>query len=405
MASIFEKLWRLGPAAFVLKAIVAAILANGLLLAFILLRRTYRKRYFRKRDARVFELRQKWDALISGEIPYETWRKKPFDLKIVESIALDAFEAAGAEESARLLKFLRASGLIEKRIFEARQLTGWRRMRALVALGRTRASEGIPALAEGLRDRVLETRLAALRGLGRMACPQAAEEILAWVGETGLSVPALPLQSALIQCCAERPQLLLPYVQHAEGSLREILGRVLGEVATPSLGLDLLQFVGDDLDELRAAAARALSHTKSGLAFDLLNELARDPIWFVRLRAIVSLGKISDPRAVPSLLRGLTDSNRLVRLRAAEALIELHTEMAPIFDQVVQTRDRYGLHAYLTALENADLRGKLEAEIQAGTKINDEHKDLLQKVLQTGALPAEEPARAELAADKVALLP
>jgi HEAT repeat protein len=167
--------------------------------------------------------------------------------------------------------------------------------------------------------------------------------------------------------------------------------------------LDLLQFVGDDLDELRAAAARALSHTKSGLAFDLLNELARDPIWFVRLRAIVSLGKLSDPRAIPSLLRGLTDSNRLVRLRAAEALVELKSEMAPIFDQVVQTRDRYGLHAYLTALENADLRGKLEAEIQAGTKINDEHKDLLQKVLQAGALPAEEPARAEQAADKVAV--
>jgi len=34
-------------------------------------------------------------------------------------------------------------------------------------------------------------------------------------GEKGLSVPALPLQSALIQCCVERPQLLLPYVQHA----------------------------------------------------------------------------------------------------------------------------------------------------------------------------------------------
>jgi HEAT repeat protein len=405
MASIFEKLWRLGPAAFVVKAIAVAILLDGLLLAFILLRRTYRKRFFAKRDARVFELRQKWDALISGQIPYETWRKKPFDLRIVESIVLDAFEAAGAEESARLLKFLRASGLIEKRIFEARQLTGWRRMRALVALGRTRAPEGIPALAEGLRDRVLETRMAALRGLGRMACPQAAEEILAWVGETGLTVPALPLQSALIQCCAERPQVLLPYVQHAEGALREVLGRVLGEVATPSLGLDLLQFVGDDLDELRAAAARALSHTKSGLAFDLLNELARDPIWFVRLRAIVSLGKLSDHRAIPSLLRGLTDSNRLVRLRAAEALVELKTEMAPIFDQVVQTRDRYGLHAYLTALENADLRRTLETEIQASTRFNDEHKVLLQKVLQTGTLPAEEPARAEQAADKVALLP
>ena len=404
MASIFEKFWRLAPAAFVLKAIVAAVLADGLLLAFILLRRTYRKRYFAKRDARVFELRQKWDALISGEIPHEAWRKNPFDRRIVESIALDAFEAAGAEESARLLRFLRASGLIEKRIFEARQLTGWRRMRALVALGRTRAPEGIPALAEGLRDRVLETRLAALRGLGRMACPQAAEEILAWVGETGLSVPALPLQSALIQCCAERPQLLLPYVQHAEGSLREVLGRVLGEVATPSLGLDLLQFVGDDLDELRAAAARALSHTKSGLAFDLLNELARDPIWFVRLRAIVSLGKLSDPRAIPSLLRGLTDSNRLVRLRAAEALVELKTEMAPIFGQVVQIRDRYGLHAFLTALENANLRATLEGEIQAAAKLTDEEKTLLLKTLQTGALSADGPPNVEQPQDKVALL-
>src|SRR6266481_905126 len=254
MESIFERLWRLGPAAFVLKAIIAAIVADALLLAFILLRRTYRKRYFAKRDARVFELRQKWDALISGKIPHETWRKKPFDRRIVETMALDAFEASGAEESARLLKFLRQSGLIEKRIFEARRQTRWRRMRSLVALGRTRAPEGIPALAEALRDHDLEVRLAALRGLGRMACPEAVEEILAWVGEKGLSVPALPLQSALIQCCAERPQLLLPYVQHAEGPLREVLGRVLGEVATPSLGLDLLQFVGDDLDELRAAA-------------------------------------------------------------------------------------------------------------------------------------------------------
>src|SRR6266436_4889125 len=127
MASIFEKLWRLGPAAFVVKAIIVAVLADGLLLAFILFRRTYRKRYFAKRDARVFELRQKWDALISGKIPFETWRNKPFDRRIVETIVLDAFEVAGAQESARLLRFLRASGLVEKQIFDARHHKGWRR--------------------------------------------------------------------------------------------------------------------------------------------------------------------------------------------------------------------------------------------------------------------------------------
>src|SRR5437870_9935927 len=92
MGSAFEAFRRLGPAAFVLEAILAAIVVDALLLAFIMVRRSYRKRYFAKRDARVFEFRQKWDALISGEIPYESWRKKPFDRRIVETIALDALD-------------------------------------------------------------------------------------------------------------------------------------------------------------------------------------------------------------------------------------------------------------------------------------------------------------------------
>lgn len=405
MGSIFDRLWRLGPAAFVFKAIIAAIVADALLLSFIFLRRTYRRRYFAKRDARVFELRQQWDALISGKIPYEKWRRKAFDRRIVESIALDEFEAAGPDHSARLLKFLRASGLIEKRIYEARRFSGWRRMRALVALGRTRAPEGIPALGEALRDRNLDIRLAALRGLGRTACPQAAEEMLTWVAEAGMTVPALPLQSALIQCCAENPRVLLPLVQNAEGPLREVLGRVLGEVATPSLGVDLLQFVGDEREELRAAAARAVSHADPELAFEVLNELAKDHVWFVRLRAVISLGKLGDLRAIPTLLKGLKDSNRLVRLRAAEGLVGLQTEMAPIFQRVIETRDRYGLHAYLTALENANLRKNLEKELQISAKLAAAEKNHLQEVLQTGTLAPEELSRMDHVPTQAGLRP
>jgi HEAT repeat protein len=389
MPSIFEKLWRIGPAAVVFKAIIVAVAVDALLLMFILLRRTYRARYFARRDARVFEIRQQWEPLIAGDIPYTTWRKKPFELEIIESMALDAFEAAGPEESARLLKFLRTSGLIEKRAFEARRLKGWKRMRALVALGRTRAPEGIPALGEGLRDRSLEIRLAALRGLGRTACPQAAEEILAWLSETGLSVPALPVQSALIQCTAERPQLLLPHVKNARGELREMLGRVLGEVATPSLGSDLLQYAADDLDELRAAAARSMAHTKSGLEIDVLTELIVDPVWFVRLRAAVSLGQLSNRGAAPALVLGLKDANRMVRLRAAEGLVQIPGEMAGIFAQVVATQDRYGLHAYLAALENANLRDRLEHELQSSNTMGQTGETGLQKILETGTLVAE----------------
>jgi len=63
----------------VTKAILAALVADGLLLAFILLRRAYRRRYFAKLDRRTFEFRQKWDEVVSGRIPYANWRKKSFD--------------------------------------------------------------------------------------------------------------------------------------------------------------------------------------------------------------------------------------------------------------------------------------------------------------------------------------
>src|SRR5712692_2857870 len=399
MGSAFETFRRLGPAAFVLKAIICVIVADALLLGFILLRRTYRKRYFARRDARLFEFRESWDALISGEIPYATWRKKPSDRHLVETMVLDGFEVAGPAESTRLLKFMRASGIIEKCISDARHHQGWRRHRSLVALGRTRAPESMPALAEGLRDRDLETRLAALRGLGRMVCPEAAEEILHWVGEVGLVVPVLPLQSALVQSCAERPQILLPYLQHAGPAVREALGRVLGEVATASLGTEVLQFADDNLPELRAAAARALSFAEPRLAINVLSELAKDPMWFVRLRAIVSLGKLSQPAAIPFLLHGLTDSNRLVRLRAAEGIVEFPAQMVPIFEQLVAIRDRYGLHAYLTALENAGLQAKLESETRASKQVSNQTRVILLEVLRTGTLPAEpQPSRENVSA-------
>jgi len=54
---------------------------------------------------------------------------------------------------------LRAAGELRRARFEFQ--------RALVALGRTRAPEGFPALADGLRDRDVETRLAALGAIKR----------------------------------------------------------------------------------------------------------------------------------------------------------------------------------------------------------------------------------------------
>jgi HEAT repeat protein len=386
MESVFDRLLKFGPSVFVVKAIIAAIIGDVLLVASILTRRAYRKRYFRKHDERVLWMHQNWNALISGEISYEAWRMNSFDRRIVEQVVLDRFEAADPQESARLLSFLRDSGLVEKRIFEARNHRGWRRWRALVALGRTRAPEGVPALSEALRDRKLENRQAALRGLGQMGSPKAGEEILAWIVEAGPRVASLPVQNALINCSRECPQILVPYLQQAEGPVREVLARVMAEVATPSLEGDLIGLAQDELPELRAAAARAMSSAQPDHAVEVLAELSQDPVWFVRLRAVVALGKLHNALATPMILQTLTDANRLVRMRAGEALVAQPGGLAPIFAQVIAKRDRYGLYAYLAALENAGLRRNLETELQLDRSRKESERVKLLRVLTDGKL-------------------
>lgn len=140
-----------------------------------------------------------------------------------------------------------------------------------------------------------------------------------------------------------------------------------------------------------APPPRALSHAQPGQALHVLGELSRDPVWFVRLRAIVSLGKLNHSHAIPYLLRGLTDSNRLVRLRAGEALVAFGTDLVPAFLQVIATGDRYGVHAYLTALENAGLRDKLVQDLEATPDMDAREKESLLGLLRAGNLPRELP--------------
>jgi HEAT repeat protein len=224
-----------------------------------------------------------------------------------------------------------------------------------------------------------------------MGSPEAADEILAWVGEAGLQVSPLPLQNALINCCRESPRMLLPYLQHADKPVREVLARVLSEIPTGSLDTELVAMAEDELPELRAAAARAFSNMGSGHALDTLSELARDSVWFVRLRAVVALGKVHDSETIPPLLHSLTDSNRLVRMRAAEGLVDHKAEMAQIFAKVVATQDRYGFYAYLAALENAGLRQRLEAGLQQVKRRDKAQAEKLLAVLRAGKLLEAKP--------------
>ncbi len=388
MPSVFDRIIhfieRLGPAGIVVQAIIATAVGIGLLLAFILGRRTWKSRIFRRRDRRALAIRQKWVGIVSGKVPYEEWRFDPVDREIVETILLDKLEIAPREEAEQLLRCLRESGLLDMRIHEARQYTGWRRRNALVALGRMRAPEVIPALSHALEDHHAETRMAAVRGLGRLGLPEAAVPILEKVVQGELDIPHTPLQNALLSCCRWRPGILVPYLRKAKDDTRAVLARVLGEIATGDLDEDLLLLAYDPLPDVRAAAARALGEARLALALSALGTLATDTEWFVRLRAVVSLGQLQHPRTIPVLVELLCDKNRYVRLRSAMALARLEEQLPEIFGLVTQKRDRYALQALVSELERSGaildlISALLEPAKQAAAE------EVLLAVLRAGA--------------------
>ena len=354
MGSVSNWIPSASMARLLFQAILASLAGIGLLLAFILGRRAWRAFHFRVLNAHTFKFRQKWNQIVSGAIPPETWRFNKLDRQIVETILLDSIETAAPHDLPPLIECLRSTGLLDLRIHEARELRGWQRRNSIVSLGRTRAPEAIPALAEALDDPDAQTRLAAVRGLGRFALPEAASALLVRIAEGTLNVPEKPLQNSLLSCCRTQPSLILPYLRRADGQTREVLARVLGELATPELQDDLLLLAVDPLPEVRASAARALGHADAQFAFPILSALSADPEWFVRLRAVVAIDGLNHSRSIPALVRALCDVNRQVRQRAATALSRLEPHLEEILERVLATRDAYALQAMISALERSD---------------------------------------------------
>jgi HEAT repeat protein len=369
MESISNGIEKLGPAGLVLQAILVSLLGIFLLVGFIVLRRWYRARYFRRRNQRTVALRSQWDDILSGKISAENWRFNALDCDIVESILLDSIEMSPADKLPPLLECLRVSGLLDMRIYEARTSRGWKQRTALLALGRTRAMEAIPALAEALDSRLPETRIAAVRGLGRTARMEAAIPILDRIVTGQFDAPERSLKNALVNCCRTHPQVLINYVEHSSGAIRELLVRVLGELASPELGEELLVLAADPLPEVRASAARALGNTNTSYSLPALHSLASDPEWFVRLRAVVALGQIENIGKIKILVRAVCDVNRHVRQRAAWVLARMEPQFEQILEDVVATKDDYALQAFVSELERS---GAIE-KIVSGFDGSDHH--------------------------------
>jgi HEAT repeat protein len=354
MASDSSWLRDVGLAWLMARAILFSLLGILLLVGFIVFRRWYRGRYFTRLSRRTVALREQWPDILSGKIPGSAWRLNALDCQIVEDILLDNIEVSDRDQLPAFLACLRNSGLLDLRIREARSADGWKRRLALLALGRTRAPEAVPALVEALESPSEETRAAAVRGLGRISSPQAAVPLLDFLVHEELHVSEHTLKDALLNCCREAPEILVPYLNRTKGRTREVIARILGELASPGLGEELLILAADPLPEVRASAARALAKAQPEISFPVLSTLAMDKEWFVRLRAVIALSSLDHTGRIYVLLRALCDQNRHVRQRAAWTLARMRQGKEEILERVVATQDNYALQAFLSELERCD---------------------------------------------------
>jgi HEAT repeat protein len=368
----------LAASRLILEAILLSLLGIFLLIVFIAGRRWQRGRYFQKLNRRTFSLRSRWDDIIDGTVPAQSWRLDRFDCEIVEAILLDNLETATPEELPRLLHCLRSSGLLDMRIRQAREASGWKQQSALVALGRTRAREAVPALAAALNSSNQEIRLAAVRGLGRTGLPDAALPILDHLLTGRLNIPEHVVKNALASCCRSSAAVLLQYLRSAAGASRQIIARAMAEVATADLGEDLILLAGEPDPELRASAARVMGKAQPAFAFPVLSVLAADKEWFVRLRAVVALAGINHKARIRPLLRALCDSNRLVRQRAAWALTQMDANLSEILSQVVETQDNYALQAFISELERTGAIDQMINDIEEHRASGEASEMLLQ---------------------------
>jgi HEAT repeat protein len=168
---------------------------------------------------------------------------------------------------------------------------------------------GLPAvevILPDLQSKNSHMRFAAVRLLGRIRHPAAIEALA-----SSLAMP------------------------NANYDFQRVVITALGKIGGESVPGIILPYLKNTDFLVRETTAETLGDFKDVQVIDALLAALDDPKWQVRLAAVTSLGKIGDPRAVPSLIEQLSDKGgkilgmgKGVREFAADALEQIGTPEA-----------------------------------------------------------------------------
>jgi HEAT repeat protein len=187
------------------------------------------------------------------------------------------------------------------------------------ALGRLGDRSALPAVMGLLHDRDQEVRQNAVDAVGRVGDENAIESlVLAMVDE----------HMGVRQAASRALNLLDPYwersprVQALVPQFQEAMRHRDSAVQFAAAGL-LRRLTGKTATELQASGNTAMFGKTGNRAFDILQNLLRDPDDEVRLAAVEAIVRMHSPASVPALQGLLSDKNRWVKQAADQGLLAI----------------------------------------------------------------------------------
>jgi len=222
------------------------------------------------------------------------------------------------ESPSRALGEREARRLVRRASHAARTDRGtWRRISTLRRLARARHPAAPRLLRAALRDRDPRISAAAVRALGDLGDEWAIDLLLEALREE--RAPRSRIAAQLERLAPAPGPALLPLLRDKDPVVR-FWGATLLAPYPERGGASLVMLTQDSDPNVRAAAVETLGVRSGDAAAAATLALLHDPVWFVRVHAARSAGRLLGAEGGPSLVRLLSDSRWWVRTAAKDAL-------------------------------------------------------------------------------------
>ncbi len=315
-------------------------------------------------------------------------RSSTVDREILEDILVDQCRLVSDEELRKTTEnLLIAAGPHERWIRSLQKGRASDRTRAALNLGYVHDTRSVEALMAASTDSGAQVRLAVCLSLGRLRDPIGLPGLARLAHEPSAEIPDLTLAAALAACACGCPRRLVHLLRGPEARTRVIGAWALSESADETVVPELLKASRDREPEVRAKIARAWARVRGQESLNALTQLARDPVWFVRVRALDALGNKGEPSGESAVVFGLEDAKAEVRCRAAFALRQIHGMSGETLTRVLSHGSGGSFQSLISEWDRAGFLSNLVA----GLSTRDwrrfvESQELLKTVIAAGII-------------------